>query len=303
MLRRIDDLLELARQIPVQRMVVVAADDEPVLEAVCHAVELGIIEATLIGKESLIKEKLSFLHQNSACYAILHADSLEEAAALAMKMVREGKADIIMKGLIDTKILLKAVVNKEQGIRQEPILSHVGLASFPDLNRVLFFSDGAMLIAPTVEERIHLINNALNLLDCFGYQQPKIGLVSAVEKVNPKMQSTVDASEIVALCQEGAIRKGIVDGPFAIDNLVSEEASRHKGITSPVAGHCDLMVFPNIESGNVFYKTSVFLGKAKTAGIVLGAMVPIVLTSRADSSESKFNSILLSAIYAYKKGK
>jgi phosphate butyryltransferase len=158
-----------------------------------------------------------------------------------------------------------------------------------------------MLIAPTIEERIQMIENAVEFMQLLEYQEPKVGLVSAVEKVNPKMQSTVDAEAIVAQYQAGRMKGCIVDGPFAVDNLVSIAAVVHKGIISPVAGRCDLLVFPNIESGNVFYKTCVHLAKADVAGIILGAEVPIVLTSRADSHHAKLNSIILSCIVSDKQ--
>ena len=226
---------------------------------------------------------------------VIHEPDPNLASKKAMDFVNNQDADIIMKGLIDTKILLKAVVNTTYGIKQQKLLSHVGLLSFADLNHVIFVTDGAMNIAPTVDEKIAIIENAVLLAQNIGYEKPKVGLVSAVEKVNLKMQSTVDASDILTYYQNKEITFQI-DGPFAIDNLVSHEAAKHKGITSEIAGEADILVFPNIESGNVFYKTSVFLAHAKSAGIICGAKVPIVLTSRADSMETKLHSIFLAVV-------
>jgi phosphate butyryltransferase len=301
MLKKVADIFEMARNIKPKKIVCIAADDEDVIDAIHDAIELGMIEATLIGPMPRITEIL-LTHQYSMDHiTIIDCDNYEFGSEQAMRMVHMGRADIIMKGLVDTRIVLKAVVNKEYGIREAAILNHVGLASFSHFNRVLFFTDGAMLIAPTVEERIQMIQNAVAFMHLLGYEEPKVGLVSAVEKVNPKMQSTVDAASIVEQYQAGRIKGCIVDGPFAIDNLVSVVSSVHKGILSPVGGWCDLMVFPTIEAGNVFYKTIVHLAKADVAGIILGSKVPIVLTSRSDSRQAKLNSIVLSCLVSERK--
>lgn len=296
MLRKVADLYNLARDIPKKRLVCLAAADMEVLEAIHDATDLGLIEATLVGPEPKIRSLLAEKNIPAKDYHIFDCEDYEIGAEKIMHMVNEQKMDIIMKGLVDTKVILKAVVSKEFGIRSSAILNHVGLASFPRFNRTLFFSDGAMLIAPTVEERVNMINNSVKLMRLLGYKNPKVGLVSAVEKVNPKMQSTVDAAAIVNEYKAGKMPNCIVDGPFAIDNLISIAATVHKGILSPVAGWCDLLIFPSIEAGNVFYKTIVHLAKADVAGIILGAKVPIVLTSRADSRQAKLNSIVLSCI-------
>ncbi len=298
MLKKVSSLYEMAKGLPKKRLVCLAAIDLDVVEAIHEAVELGLIEATLVGPKDIIKDLLIKNNLSLKNYQIIDCEDYEIGAEKIMKMVHSNETDIIMKGLVDTRVLLKGVVSKEYGIRSAEILNHVGLASFPRFNRTLFFSDGAMLIAPTVEERIHIINNSVKFMRLLGYKEPKVGLVSAVEKVNPKMQSTVDAAILVGEYKNGRMKDCLVDGPFAIDNLISFEASLHKGITSPVAGACDLLIFPTIEAGNVFYKTIVHLAKADVAGIVLGAKVPIVLTSRADSKQAKLNSIVLSCLVA-----
>lgn len=297
-MKRLSDLYQMVQSIPKQRLVVVGANDDPVIDAVLKAKELHVIDYILIGPKEDIETLLNERGVKAIEGEIIDIPDLEEASRVAVELIRLGQADILMKGLVDTKILLKAVVNKETGIRKNVVLSHVGLASYPNYDRVLYFSDGAMVIAPSVDDRLEMIKNALTLLVALGYEKPRIGLVSAVEKVNPKMQSTVDAAEIVARSHE---IKGsfYIDGPFAIDNLVSIEAKVHKGIESEVAGLADLLIFPSIEAGNVFYKTSVFLAHAQTAGIILGAKAPIVLTSRADSAQAKLYSILLAAVYQY----
>jgi phosphate butyryltransferase len=196
--------------------------------------------------------------------------------------------------LIDTKIILKSVVNTQTGIKAKPLLSHISALSFPALGRTLLMTDGAMNIQPGVNEKIQIIENVLVVAKALDIAHPLIGLVGPVEKVNPKIQSTVDADQIRLhfLNSIGFT----VDGPLAIDNLVSVEAAIHKGIQSPVAGKADILIFPNLDSGNVFYKSSVFLSGASAASIIVGAMVPIVLTSRADNHETKFNSIVLGGL-------
>jgi phosphate butyryltransferase len=285
--------------LPRQRIAVVAAHDDFVIEAVNEAMKLGIVDPILIGKKDEINHSIRSLGYDINQFQIIDSQEDEESSYIALNLIRTNKADILMKGLIDTKVLLKAVVNKELGIRNAKILSHVGLVSFDDYERVLFVTDGAMLISPSVEEKVYIIENAVKLAKALGYSLPLVGMVSAAEKVNPKMQSTVDAESVVNLNLNGTIKGCIVGGPFAIDNLVSMESVKHKGIDNPVAGKADILVFPGIDSGNIFYKTSVFLGHAKSAGIILGATNPIVLTSRADSSLTKLYSIALAVVYNY----
>lgn len=292
MLKHVDDLKKIVKKNKKYKLVVVFAHDEYVIDAVAKAVNLGVVEPILIGDQVEIK-RLCNEYQIDA--TIINNTDVIEAPKLAMDLVNQGKADIIMKGLIDTKYLLKAVVSSEYGIKAKKLLSHVGLVSVPGMDRVLFATDGAMLIEPTVEEKIGLIENAADLLLSLGYIMPKFGLVSSVEKVNPKIKSTVDAKEVVDYFKNQSV-PFIVDGPFAIDNLVSLESVKHKNIESPVAGLADVLVFPNLDGGNIFYKTSVFLAKGDSAGIVMGAKVPIIVTSRADTMNAKLNSILLAVV-------
>lgn len=294
MLKSLDDLKLHIKKVSKKRLVVCNAHDDYIIDAIIKARELGFVEAILIGKKEEIINLLNSRNKNINDYLIIDSNSDTESAYLSVEMIRENKADILMKGLIDTNVLLKAVVNRETGIRNNKLLSHVILLSYPNLNRVLFATDCAMVISPSLEDKQEIIENVLTVTKSLGYTKPFVGIVSAVEKVNPKMQSTVDASLLKEIYSS---RNDLVlDGPFAIDNLVSIESVKHKGISSSVAGACDVLVFPNIESGNVFYKTSVFLANATAAGIIIGAKCPIVLTSRADTSESKLNAIILSVI-------
>ncbi|MBU1145734.1 MAG: bifunctional enoyl-CoA hydratase/phosphate acetyltransferase [Firmicutes bacterium] len=295
MLKNLDELRHIIKDVKRKKMAVVFAHDDAVMNAVNDACKLNIIEPILIGDSAIISKYIQELSLEPP-YQIIEEQNPESATKIALDLVNAGEVELIMKGLIDTKILLKGVVNKEYGIREATLLSHVGIVSFPTLDRVLFATDGAMNIEPNVEEKIMLVQNAVFLAKRLGYHCPKVGMVSAVEKVNPKIKSTLDAKEVVDYFNKDANKGFLIDGPFAIDNLVSMESVHHKGIVSDVAGVADILVFPNLDGGNIFYKTSVFLASGDSAGIIIGAKVPIILTSRADSRISKLNSILLAVV-------
>jgi phosphate butyryltransferase len=297
MIRKVEEFIVRASKMPKTKLAVASAEDITVLEAVIEAKNLGFVEPILFGVKKELETLLIQLNQKVEDYLIVGVETSEQAAKEAVAYIRRKQADVLMKGLLDTKVLLKAVVHKEEGIKEQSVLSHIGLVSYPNENRIFFITDGAMLPEPTVEQKIKIIENAVDLAKAIEYQEIRVGLVSSVEKVNERIPSSIDAHYVVEHFKNNPIEGVFVDGPFAMDNLVSEEAAHHKGITSPVAGLCDVFVFPNIDGGNIFYKTSVFLGKADSAGIVIGAKAPIVLTSRADSKQSKLYSIALSVMY------
>ncbi|MBN2540656.1 MAG: phosphate butyryltransferase [Bacilli bacterium] len=294
MLRNLEALRKAAKNAKTKKMAVVFAHDHHVIEAVASACKLEIVEPILIGDSEMIE---TLLKENNITsnYQVIHETDPTEATKIAMDLVNEEAVDIVMKGLIDTKVLLKGVVNKEYGIVKDQLLSHVGIIEVPGIDRLLFATDGAMNITPDWNQKIHIIEAAVRLTKSLGYIEPKVGLVSAVEKVNPKIESTVDAQKITEYYQNKDI-DFLIDGPFAIDNLVSMESAKTKEIHSPVAGVCDIFVFHNLDGGNIFYKTCAFVAMGKSAGIVLGAKVPIVLTSRADTADAKLNSILLAVV-------
>jgi len=296
MFERVADLFRHTEGLRVRRLAVVAAHDEFVIDAVAMAAERGLVEPILIGRLAEIAD-LACRFRLKKPFEIIDEPDDEAAVRRGIDLVNAGRADILMKGLVDTKVLLKGVVNSEWGIKDAPLLSHVGMVSVPLVGRVLFATDGAMNIAPSVGEKVLLIENAVKLARALGYERPKVGLVAAVEKVNPKIPSTVDADEVKRFYADKSDPGFDVDGPFAIDNLVSAASVRHKGLSGPVAGAADILVFPNLDGGNIFYKTAVFLAGADAAGLVIGAKVPIVLTSRADAPETKLNSIALAVVY------
>ncbi|MDR3329889.1 MAG: hypothetical protein LBS76_01285 [Mycoplasmataceae bacterium] len=271
-------------------IVVAGAADHVVFQAIHQASKVLPLKFILIGNESEIK---SLLTQYPLSAQIIHETNNSKIGELAVKCIRDKQANVIMKGLLDTKDVLKAVVNNTIGIKRQSLLSHVALMQYPSLNKSFIITDCAMNIQPNVEEKWQIIKNAVMVAIKLGIQTPKVALISAVEKVNPKIISTTDAQTIMERAKNDNKTNFIVDGPFAMDNILSPHAAEHKGIVSEIAKDPDILLFPDLVSGNVFYKSSVFLGNAVPAGVIIGAQVPIILTSRADSHESKLNSILL----------
>ncbi len=275
------------------KLAVAVAQDAEVLLAVDAAYKLGIASAILVGDEPEIRaiaEKLNISMDN---YQIVHEADKVEACRKAVKLVRDREADVVMKGIVDTAIILKAVLDKEIGLRMSPVLSHVAVFEVPGYDRLFYLTDAAMNIAPDLETKKHILKNAVQVAHALGNENPIAACLCAVEKVNPKMQATLDAAALVEANQNGEIDGCTVIGPLALDNAISVEAAHHKGITDPNAGHADILLVPAIEVGNVFYKSMVFMARAKNAGVIVGAKAPVVLTSRADSDETKLNSIAL----------
>jgi len=291
MILNFEDLTVKAKNIKKQRLAVAGAADKTVIEAVYRAEKLGTVYPLLYGDEVKIKELLQEYPMPAAFFGTA---SEEEAARQAVAAVRAGAADFLMKGMVDTGVLLKAVLNRDSGIRGTSLLSDVAVFAVPDCNRLLIASDCAMVLAPSFEDKIKIIDNAVTVARALGIKIPKVGVLSASEKINPKLSSSVEAD---MLTQYYAGRDDvIVGGPYALDNLISAEAAAHKAITGPVAGAADIIIFPGIEAGNTFYKTIVCLAGALPAGIIVGARCPIALTSRADTATAKFHAILLALV-------
>lgn len=297
MLHTINDLIKLAKEKEMSTLVVACADDKHVLDAVEKARAEGIIRPILVGNKEIILMLLDDLTIDPAYYEIIDLMDHEQACDYSVKLVSENDGYVLMKGYVDTKIILKSVLKPEYGFKGEHRLSHVSIFELKNYHKLLMMSDGAMNMYPNVDEKQEIIENAVKVFHKLGNINPKIGVIAAIEKVNPKMQPTVDAQELIKRNQEGIISGCMIDGPFAIDNAINKEAAIHKGIDSDVAGDVDLILMPQIESGNVFYKSMMFLADAKSASMIVGGKRPIVLTSRADSTESKFYSIALAAAF------
>ncbi|MFA5471544.1 MAG: bifunctional enoyl-CoA hydratase/phosphate acetyltransferase [Acholeplasmataceae bacterium] len=296
MLKTINDLLAKAKEGEQKTLVVACADDKHVLDAVEKARAEGIIRPILVGNKEIILMLLDDLTIDPKYFEIIDIMDHEQACDYAVKLVSENDGYALMKGYVDTKVILKSVLKEEFGFKGKNRLSHVSLFEIKNYHKLLLMSDGAMNMYPGVDEKQEIIENAVKVLHHLGIQNPKVGVIAAIEKLNEKMPPTVDAVELIKRNQEGKITGCMIDGPFALDNAINKEAAIHKGIDSEVAGDVDMILMPQIESGNVFYKSMMFLADAKSASIIVGGKRPIVLTSRADSTESKFYSIALAAM-------
>lgn len=292
MLENFDQLLSKLGKQKKKKIVVAMAQDIEVLLSLEKAQYEGLADATLVGSKSELQKIARENKFDLSAYEIIDLYDEKSCIDTAVKMVRQGEAQVLMKGLCSTKLFLKGILDKETGLRSSSILSHLAIFESPAYHKLILMSDAAMNIAPDLDEKIAIINNAVNAALSLGYERPKVAVLSAVEKVNAAgMPSSVDAAIIAKMAERGQIKNAIIDGPLAVDNALSEHANLVKNLQSPVGGDTDICIVPNIESGNIFYKLLTILGQAKVAGIVLGAQAPIILTSRADSEESKFLSI------------
>jgi phosphate butyryltransferase len=293
----LESLIYKATQLDGNTVAVAVAEDEEVIEAVIEALNRNLANFILFGDKEKIKMIVNVKNKgqqkSNKKLTIVHADSNEMAAELAVKAVSTKEATVLMKGNIPTSSLLKAVLNKEYGLRTGNILSHVAVFEVPDFDRFTIVTDAGMNIAPELEQKAQMIKNAAALARAIGIEYPKVAPIAAVEVVNPAMQATIDAAALSVMNKRGQITGCIVDGPLALDNAVSALAAEHKGIQSEVAGRADILLVPTIEVGNVLYKSLIYFAKAKVGAVIAGAKAPIVLTSRADSAESKLYSLAL----------
>lgn len=291
----LDSLIDKAAQVRTNTVAVAAAEDLEVIEAVIAALEQNLAKFILYGDEEKIKSIIKEKHPNisNLNLKVVNADSNALAAELAVKAVFNKEANVLMKGNIPTNILLKAVLNREYGLRAGNVLSHIAVFEVPGFNRFTIITDAAMNIAPDLEQKAQIIKNAVSIARSIGIDVPKVAPVAAVEVVNPAMQATLDAAALTVMNKRGQIPDCIVDGPLGLDNAVSALAAEHKGIHSEVAGSADILLVPTIEVGNVLYKSLIYFANTKVGAVIAGAKAPIVLTSRADSAESKLYSLAL----------
>lgn len=295
------DLTELLRKAktrrPVRKVVVAAAEDKHVLKALQNAIKEEIIIPLLVGDKGKIEQiAQSIGFSLDGIELIDNREGSAISARIAVAKVRSGEADIIMKGFVNTGDLLKAVLDKDLGLRTDQLLSHVAFFESPYYHKIFCVTDVAMNIAPDLEAKVQIIHNAVKACHGIGIGNPKVAVAAAVETVNPKMEATVHAAQLKEMNDKGLLKGCIVDGPFAVDIAVNADAARHKGISGEVAGDCDIILAPDIEAGNMFYKALNFLGGASSAAVVMGASVPVVLTSRSDDERSKLLSIALATL-------
>lgn len=299
-LKTFSDVVARCKALGKTTLSVAVAEDPDVMGAIRSAQEEGIVEAVLVGDERRIRPLAQAAGIRDP--RIVHEPDEAAAALHAAALVRDGGADALMKGLVNTSDFLRAVLAPESGLRAGSILSHLAAFEIPGQPKLQYHTDGGINIAPALAEKKAILLNALGALARLGLREPKIALLSANEKVNPKMSSTTDAEALVGMRKTGEIPAGILEGPIAFDVAVSRHAAEHKGIESRISGDVDLFLMPNIETGNILGKALVYYGNAKLAGIVLGARCPIVLTSRSESSEGKLHSIALACLIAKARG-
>lgn len=294
-----DALLDKISACSTKKVAVAVAQDDAVLEAVKAAKERNIAEAILVGDEDKIKEVADSINMDLEGYEIIDVKDTTEAALTAVKLVHDGKADMYMKGLIDTKGFLRSVLDKEVGLRTGKPLSHVALFEVEGYEKMFFLTDVAFIPYPTLEDKVGIIGNTVEVAKACGVECPKVAPLAAVEVVNPKMPVTVEAAELTKMNEEGVIKDCIVDGPLSMDLAIDPEAARHKGATDrKIVGDADILLFPDIHAGNLVYKTLVHTANVKNGCILTGTKAPVILTSRSDTFETKVNSIALAAIVA-----
>lgn len=298
MSKSFEELISKANQKTLKKVSVSNAQDEPVLQAVKAAKEQNIATAILVGDEAKIREIAASIDMDLTDFEIINEPDTEAAALKAVELVHNGKADILLKGLLETKTFLKSVLNKEVGLRTGKMLSHVCVFEIEGINRLLFFTDVAFNTYPTLADKVNIINNAVEVAHACGIECPKVAPLCAVETVNPKMQPTVDADNLTKMYEGGDFKGCQIYGPLSMDLAIDPEAAVHKGVTNPVAGHADILLFPNIDAGNISYKILVRTAKVKIGNVLVGTSAPVVLTSRSDDFQTKLNSIALATVIA-----
>ncbi|MGA8602854.1 MAG: bifunctional enoyl-CoA hydratase/phosphate acetyltransferase [Beijerinckiaceae bacterium] len=294
--RRYELLIEMTRGLDPIRTAVVHAVDTPSLLGAVEAARAKLIVPVLVGSEARIRAAAAQAELDLAPYEIVATEHSDAAAAQAVAMARAGKVEALMKGALHTEELMRAVVNHDHGLRTARRISHVYVIDAPHYPRPIFITDAAINIYPTLEEKRDIVQNAIDLVHALGIAEPRVAILSAIETVTESIRSTLDAAALCKMADRGQITGGILDGPLAFDNAVSAEAAKTKGIVSPVAGRADIFVVPDLEAGNMLAKQLEYLAEAQVAGIVLGARVPIILTSRADKSLARLGSCAIALL-------
>ena len=299
MIKKLDDLFAVLKARQSKRLVVAFANDVHSISAVSKAVDMGIVEATLVGNRELIKTVCSKENINIRKFEIIHEEEEMAAAGKAVSLINEGKGEILMKGLVSTDKYMRAILNKENGLMMPgSILSHVTVMETPNYHKLLIIGDVAIIPLPELKEKIAITNYLIQVAHALGNPLPKVAVLAATEQVMPKMPACVDAALLSKMADRGQIKEALVEGPLALDVAIDKESAEIKKLKNEVAGDADCLVFPNIESGNVFYKANTKLAKGEQGAIVVGAKVPAVLSSRGDSIKTKLYSIALAAISA-----
>jgi phosphate butyryltransferase len=300
-----DDIVAKVKECGMKKVAVSVAQDSAVLEAVRAAKDRGIADAILVGDEAKIKAIAAEINVKIDDFQIIDEPDMIAASLKAVKLAHDGEVDMYMKGLIDTKNFLKSVLDKEVGLRTGGPLSHFAVFDIPTLDKLLFLTDVAFMTYPTLEDKANIIKNTVPVCNACGIVNPKVAPLAAVEVVNPKMPATVEAQQLTEMCANGEIKDCIVDGPLSLDLAIDPEAAKHKGATNrQIQGDADILLFPDIHAGNLVYKALVHtVPGVKNGCILTGTKVPVILTSRSDTFETKVNSIALAAVVAHELNK
>ncbi|MBO4875080.1 MAG: bifunctional enoyl-CoA hydratase/phosphate acetyltransferase [Bacteroidales bacterium] len=299
-IKKLDDVLTVLKTREKKRLVAAYANDDHTIEAVYNAIQEGIVEGTLVGDEATIKEVCARHNFDVSKFRIVQEADENKAGAVAVSLINKGEGDILMKGLLSTDKYMRAILNKETGLMPGPkaVLSHVTVFEIPSYHKLLVAGDVAIIPAPDLNQKIAICNYVIKVAKSLQIETPKVAMLAATEQMLPGMQACVDAAIISKMAERGQIKGALVDGPLALDVSINKECAQTKKLTSAVAGDADCIVFPNIESGNVFYKSITKFGGGNLGAMVMGAKVPCVLTSRGDSAKSKMYSIALAALAA-----
>ena len=293
----LDDLISQCRDVPVLKMVVVCPHRAVAIGGALAAQEENLIVPIFVGQPELIAKTARDAGLDISDIEVVAAENDEDAARIAVELIHEGRGQSLMKGHIHSDTLLAAVVKKEGGLRTDRWLSHCFLMDIPGWEKPVVITDAALNIEPSVKRKISIAQNAVDLMQAFGLAHPKLAILSCVESANPAIQSSMEAAEMVQTIKESGVKDGIIDGPFALDIAVSSLAAEIKGIKSPVAGDADILLVPNLDAGNILFKALTFLSGAEAAGLVVGASVPIVLTSRANSEKARVASCAMALLF------
>lgn len=301
MIRNFDEVLEKVKGLEDQvSMAVAAAEDKHTLKACLKAEADGLATPIFIGDKEKISQYLKELDVNPEDYQIINTESVEESAEKAVELAKDGKIGSIMKGMLDTGVLLKAVVNKERGIGTGRLMTHLAFNDIPSYHKLLVTTDGGMVTYPDLQGKVKILENAVEILNALGYEEPKVACISAVEKVNEKMPETVDAFKMKEMNEKGEIANCIVEGPISFDLTYDKESCQLKNYDSPVGGDADIILVPDFVVGNILGKSLVYAAQGQMAGFIAGAKVPIILTSRSSSEKEKYLSIALTALVSNK---
>jgi len=297
-IRTFTELLEAARTKGPKRVAVAAGHQEEVMLAGLDAEMAGLAEVILIGDGDKIRQIAAEEGFDISHMEVVHQPQPREAAWQVMKLVSEGQADIAMKGKVETSDFLRAALDKELGLRTGRLFTHVAAFEIPEFDRLIFISDAGVVVAPDLEQKVQIVQNAIYVAHALGNNLPRVAVLAATEVVNPKIPTTLDAANLSKMADRGQIQGGLVDGPLALDNAISPESARIKGIKSEVAGYADILIAPDIEAGNVLAKAITYFAQGKMAGVVVGARCPLILPSRSDTREAKLVSLALGVMLA-----